>query len=149
MKSLNMSLIVILFLCSNYIYSQETKIDDSLILPKPVIGWDSLSTLIKYPDICRRAGMIGFYLVDIEIDSTGIMQNMTFTELNGHRIDDILTKNITTTLKSIKWLPGSRKNKNIDYELTLPVLYFLTYEGHIKPIIKVAPRIEKQSHIYN
>ena len=66
---------------------------------RPVIGWDSLKSLIAYPEIARRTGVQGYSDVSVEVDSAG---NVGEIEVSGFGIFNQPVKNV---MKKVKWLP--------------------------------------------
>jgi hypothetical protein len=72
----------------------------------PVIGWDSLKSLIVFPEIPRRAGVQGNARVDVQIDSAG---NVTATNVYA---DTLFIRCIDDVVKKVKWYPRYSKGKS-------------------------------------
>ncbi len=71
----------------------------------PIIGWDSLKSLIVFPEIPRRAGVQGNARVDVQIDSAG---NVTATNIYA---DTLFIRCIEDVVKKVKWYPRYSKGK--------------------------------------
>ena len=75
-------------------YSQSKAVEAS-----PVMGWDSVKSLIVYPEIARRAGVEDIARVSVEIDSLG---NVTSIDFAGA---GIFSPSVKSTLRNVKWIP--------------------------------------------
>lgn len=73
----------------------------------PEIGWDSLKSLIKYPEIARRAGVQGNASVMVEIDSLGNAVDVIVCAY------EILQPAIINVAKKIKWIPRSHYGRSL------------------------------------
>ncbi|MDP1676868.1 MAG: energy transducer TonB [Bacteroidota bacterium] len=106
MKSLFMSILLLV----SFGYSQ-----DALVEAKPEIGWDSLKSLIVYPEIARRAGVEDIARVSVEIDSLG---NVTSIDFGGY---GIFGNSVKSTLRKIKWIPemynGQKRASQIVFDV--------------------------------
>ena len=72
---------------------------------RPAIGWDSLKSLIAYPEIARRTGVQGYSDVSVEVDSLG---NVGDVEVSGF---GIFNQPVKEVVKNVKWLPELSKGK--------------------------------------
>ena len=96
MKSLCISLLLIV----SFGYAQNEVVE-----AQPEIGWDSLKSLIEYPEIARRAGIEDIARINVEIDSLG---NVTAIDFGGY---GIFSNSVKSTLRKIKWIPESYKGE--------------------------------------
>ena len=98
----------------------------------PVIGWDSLKALIKYPEIAKRAGVQGNVDVSIYFDSLG---NIGDIKIIGY---EIFYHPITEAIKNVKWSPRG----SIAFHPRREYAYF-TVEFKLKPYERPTRRINK------
>ena len=134
--------IILLFLATTYLYSQVRE-RDTLFLPTPVVGWDSLSRLISYPEIARRAGVQAGYLVKLRIDTLGNIHRINIFELSHYenQVDTslLLSHSLYHALNKTRWISGTRAGKKEDCTITIPVFFTVKLEGQSDPIIKNIP----------
>ena len=113
---------------------------DSLILPSPVVGWDSLSHLISYPELARRAGAQGGYFVRLQIDAMGNIRLINIFELSNYeRQADtslILSQSLYHVLDRTMWHPAMRDGEKVNCTITIPVIFTVKVKGQVDPIIK-------------
>ena len=108
------SLFVSVLLCVTFAYSQGKVVEAA-----PVIGWDSLKSLIAYPEIARRAGIEDIARVGVEIDSLG---NVTSIDFGGA---GIFSASVKSTLRNIKWIPETFNGQKRSSELVFDVQFQL------------------------
>jgi outer membrane biosynthesis protein TonB len=72
---------------------------------RPVIGWDSLKSMIAYPEFARRGGVQGYSDVSVDVDTAG---NVSEIAVSGY---GIFRKNIEDAVKKVKWLPEITNGK--------------------------------------
>ncbi len=110
MKTIWMSILLLV----SFGYSQ-----DALVEAKPEIGWDSLKSLIVYPEIARRAGVEDIARVSVEIDSLGNVISIGF---GGY---GIFSNSVKSTLRKIKWIPEMYNGKKRSSEVVFDVQFQL------------------------
>ncbi len=110
MKSFCISVLLLVSFC----YSQ-----DAMVEAKPEIGWDSLKSLIVYPEIARRAGVEDIARVSIEIDSLG---NVTSIDFGGY---GIFSSSVKSTLRKVRWVPETYFGKKRASEVVFDVQFQL------------------------
>ncbi|HAP35368.1 MAG TPA: hypothetical protein DCQ28_05285 [Bacteroidetes bacterium] len=110
MKTICLSILLLV----SFGYSQ-----DALVEAKPEIGWDSLKSLIVYPEIARRAGVEDIARVSVEIDSLG---NVTSIDFGGY---GIFSSSVKSTLRKIKWTPETYNGKKRASEVVFDVQFQL------------------------
>ena len=82
----------------------------------PVIGWDSLKTIIErpenYPSILRRAGVTGDFYLSLLIDSTGTLLKVEpaygynyMTKWNSSTCKNYIIPLEEKILSPVKWVP--------------------------------------------
>ena len=108
MKTLFVSLLLIV----SFSYSQ-----DNLVEAKPEIGWDSLKSLIVYPEIARRAGIEDIARVNVEIDADG---NVIAVDFGGA---GIFSNSVKSTLRTIKWIPETYNGKKRGSQIVFDVQF--------------------------
>ncbi len=78
-------------------------------VPVPAIGWDSLQSLINYPDIARRAGVEGDVNATVHIDKNG---NVVAVNVKGDA--GILENHVKRILMKTRWIPAKEWMKKIE-----------------------------------
>jgi hypothetical protein len=68
----------------------------------PVVGWDSLKSLIRYPELAIRAEIEQYVYVTIDLDSSGNVRNIN---VFGHYNYLIFEQPIKDAINSVRWLP--------------------------------------------
>lgn len=110
MKTLCISFILLLSIG----YSQGT-----LEEAKPEIGWDSLKSLIVYPEIARRAGIEDIARVNVEIDADGKVLSVEFGGAG------IFSNSVKSTLRTIKWIPemynGQKRGSQVVFDVQFQI----------------------------
>ena len=119
-------------------YSQISDSSD-FVAPRPVVGWDSLSSLISYPEIMRRAGAQGGYSMKLQIDTLGDVESIKIFEFykpeKQEDANDPLARYLYFSIKDTKWIPASVGEKKVAFEFTIPVLFILKPKDQSNPII--------------
>ncbi len=95
-------------------YSQE-----NLVEARPVIGWDSLKSLIVYPEIARRAGIEDVARVNVEIDALG---KVVSVEFGG---SGIFSNSVKSILRKIQWIPETLNGKKRSSQVVFDVQFQL------------------------
>jgi len=115
---------VVLLLAVSCAFSQTTKrpVDEPA---RPVIGWDSLKSLITYPEVARRTGVQGFSNVSVELDSAG---NVSDVEVSGFGIFNQAVKEV---VQSAKWFPEISSGK------AKATILLLEFQFQLKPAQKM------------
>ena len=88
--------VVILFCISMVAYSQMM---NDIHPAHPTAGWDTLRTLIAYPEIARRAGVEATSNVAVKVDSTGKVADIM---ISGY---SIFNASIEKAVRSVSWTP--------------------------------------------
>ena len=122
MKNVVMIISAIFFLFIDNAFGQN-RIDSTnyVFSPSPIIGWDSLKSIIErpetYPEIPKRAGMIGQISLIVVVDSIGALIEIKPNHVRG--LDSLFIPPLEKILRSIKWIPGSLNGKRINNVATL------------------------------
>ena len=74
---------------------------------RPAAGWDSLKSMITYPEIARRAGVQGYVNVSGELSETGTVESVS---ISGY---GIFNSNVEEIVKKMKWIPDMRNGKPV------------------------------------
>ena len=74
---------------------------------RPAAGWDSLKSMITYPEIARRAGVQGYVNVSVELSETGTVESVS---ISGY---GIFNSNVEEIVKKMKWIPDMRNGKPV------------------------------------
>lgn len=83
----------------------------------PVIGWDSLKSMIVYPEIARRAGVQGYANVSADIDEAGKIVSVV---VSGH---GIFKSNIEDVVKKVQWKPEMNNGKAVKSSVVFEIQY--------------------------
>ena len=140
---------IIFLVLLNQSINPQSKDDSQLIFPYPIIGWDSLKSLIEqpqnYPDILRRAGVNATLQFLINVDSSGILTNVQAYKVQG--IDSLFIPVIDNIIRSVKWEPGSRYGKYYDNQATLFFTFYLYFQKNPQFFLIGAPaHLSEKSH---
>lgn len=139
MKTMIVILILIILIFAN----AQTQNPDSLVLPSPTVGWDSLSHLISYPELARRAGAQGGYFVRLQIDAAGNVRLINIFELSNYerQVDTslVLSQSLCREMEKITWRPAMRGGEHVNCTLTIPVVFTVKVRGQVDPIIINVP----------
>jgi hypothetical protein len=144
-------MLVLTFLLVTNSYSQIADRPD-FVAPRPVVGWDSLSHLLSYPELLRRAGVQGGYSMKLKIDTLGDVEWIRIFELyqpeKQEDTNDPLNHYLYYSLKHTKWIPASVGKKKVDFEFTIPVLFIIRPKDQSNPIIISAPAYKQSAAVY-
>lgn len=116
---------------------------DSVKQPVPLVGWDSLRSLINYPEIGRRAAIWGAYEVRIQIDSTGRMiQSMiklpNTDEVNYMTIaDSVFVRTLNDIFNTLEWKPGTINDEPRTMWIAVPVIFNLNKKRGSGPALLI------------
>ena len=73
----------------------------------PVIGWDSLKSLVQYPEIFKRAGVQGYAEVEVQYDTSGNSTNVIVVS------NELFRASIVEAIKKVKWNPEVFESKRL------------------------------------
>jgi hypothetical protein len=133
-----------LFLFQFFCFPQST--DEDYKEAYPIIGWDSLSSIIQrpetYPEIGRLAGETAHLYIYLKIDSMGKFVKIEPVIKPNNLTDSLNIKlffpPIENILKSVKWVPAIKNKKYVDD--TIPLLFnFILIDSHKKYFNIIAP----------
>jgi len=129
------------------VVAQQSKI----VLPFPWIGWDSLGSTIRYPEIALRAGVEGAYRVTVEIDTSGKLIGSKVSSFNYQeeidRVDSMFTMTIERGLRSTQWQPGTEDGISKQMAVSIPFVFYLSFKHSSKLIIiNSYPAVVVRSH---
>ncbi|MBI2428456.1 MAG: energy transducer TonB [Ignavibacteriales bacterium] len=84
---------------------------------RPAVGWDSLKSMIVYPEIARRAGVEGLSNVAVKIDASGTVVDII---ISGY---DIFDDAIEQAVKKISWIPEMENGKAVSTSVFFDVQF--------------------------
>jgi hypothetical protein len=127
----------------------QTKSDYDFKFPEPVIGWDSLRSLIQqpenYPDILARAGVTTTIQFLINVDSLGFLTNVQAYNVKGY--DTLFIPAIVRIIRSAEWKAGSIYGKYYDNQTKLFFTFYLSYQNNPQYFLISAPaHLSEKSH---
>ncbi len=85
--------------------------------PSPVIGWDSLQSLITYPELLRGTGFEGGASVSVDVDSNGVVDTVRIFA-NSPEFE----RTIRSAMAKTNWLPATHNRR--------PVYSFVAFNIH-------------------
>ncbi len=105
----------------------------------PVIGWDSLKTIIErpenYPSILQRAGVTGCFYLSLLIDSTGTLLKAEpaygynyLTEWDSSKCKNYIIPLVEKILSPVKWVPCYLGDRPINHKIYLSFNFYLIDE---------------------
>jgi TonB family protein len=84
----------------------------------PAVGWDLLKSLIRYPELARRAEIEEYVYVTLKLDSSGNVININVC---GHSNYLIFEQPIKDAINSVRWLPevsnGAKRNAIVQFQI--------------------------------
>jgi len=136
--------IVLILIGLNSTYSQSRVwIEDSTeyFPPQPSIGWDSLKSLIQYPEIYNRAGIEQSQSIVAFISSQGKIDSV-----NYRKMYQVFIQWVDSAIYSTTWLPGKFKGIPIDTSITIRIAFKLYDSENAPPINIISPRHVSRGH---
>ena len=122
------------------------RVDAQRTNPIPVIGWDSLASLVQFTEIFKRAGIEGAFRSQLTIDSAGVIERIRTTPLNSehsnNKIDSAFVFRIEQSIRSTPWLPGTEKGVRTRMSISIPFLFYLNLRNPTKVVIINADAVE-------
>ncbi len=89
-------------------------------LPMPACGWDSLKSLIGYPDLARRAEVEGHAVAIVGVFSNG--------EIRGISIEtdkEIFREPIEKAIHKTKWNPGTHRGYTTEAQVKFSIDFYI------------------------
>jgi len=109
---------LILFLSALVLSAQKKELDKT---PFPIGGVKEIAKNVKYPESAKKDGVQGKVFVKVFVDKNGNVTNtIILTSLNAD-----CDKAAETAIKKIKFEPAQMDGKNVDAEVTIPIMFKL------------------------
>lgn len=86
---------------------------------RPVAGWDSLKSMIPYPEIARRAGVQGYANVSVDVDENGAVGSVS---VSGY---GIFRPPVEETVRRVQWLPEFVNGKPVKTSVVFEIQFQL------------------------
>lgn len=86
---------------------------------RPVVGWDSLKSMIPYPEIARRAGVQGYANVSVDIDENGAVGAVS---VSGY---GIFRPPVEETVRRVQWLPEFANGRPVKTSVVFEIQFQL------------------------
>ncbi len=99
----------------------------------PVCGWDSLSSRITYPELCKRAGIEGACVFQLVLDTSGSI--VSFRSLGT--CHPYFVRLVDSVVRTTKWLPAQCDGKPRPSLFEIPVWFYFsnaTDQEQIHPV---------------
>ncbi len=101
----------VFFCCSALTVAQSSTVVEA----HPAVSWDSLRSLMVYPEIARRAGVEDIARVKVDVDANG---NVTNVEFAGY---GIFSESVKSAIYKVRWIPetqnGTAKTSQIVFDV--------------------------------
>lgn len=107
---------------------------------RPSVGWDSLKSMIVYPEIARRAGVEGLSNVAVKIDASGAVVDII---ISGYDIFDAV---IEQAVKKTSWIPEMENGKSVPTSVFFDVQF---QYRNTKGIVRKTLVIEAEKPVVN
>ena len=122
------------------------KKDSDLVKPKPLGGYEALSTRIHYPKSIRQAGIEGTVAVNCMVSLNGEVTETEIVNSVHPELDRIALKAITST----QFEPATRNGKPVAVWISIPIVFALndwkpaqTPFSHFEMLVQPEPSYNK------
>jgi TonB family protein len=109
------SFLVVFFLFFSFIAASAQN-----SVPSPACGWDSLKSLIAYPDLAQRAGVEGRAVVTVGVFSNGEIRNISI-----ETDKEIFREPIERAIQKTKWNPGTHRGYTTEAQVKFSIDFFI------------------------
>ena len=117
MKTL-LRITLILFLSTLHLSAQEKELDKT---PFPIGGIKEIAKNVEYPESAKKDGVQGKVIVKAFVDKNGnVTKTMIITSLNSD-----CDEAAETAIKKTSFKPAQIDGKNVDAEVTIPIMFKL------------------------
>ncbi len=118
---MNSRLFLIVSICLLSVCFQQGLSSNPQSAPSPRRGWQQFSRSVKYPELANRAGLEGFVLLTVIIDSIGNARSASVRLSTDRIFDDAAIQSV----RASKWIPPVVKGHRVGKEFQLPFLFTL------------------------
>jgi hypothetical protein len=132
-----LNIIFFILICIKPISSQTPIwVEDSTLYspPRPSVGWDSLESLIVYPEVYCRTGVEQSESITIFINANGVIDRINYGKLY-----ELFRQLINSAVYSVKWIPGKYKGTPVDTSIIIP-FHFNLYDSENAPPMNITSR---------
>jgi hypothetical protein len=148
-RYIDMKKIFIIFIFCYSVNSFSQTSTDRFCHAYPIIGWDSLTSLIQqpenYPEIAKRAGLTESISVIVTIDSTGRLKSVEPNHKPIVATDSLMNKIfipvIDKLLRSVWWVPCKLGERPIMDMMSMTFNFYL-FDPDNKNFNIVAPMVK-------
>ncbi len=121
----------------------QQKENESLdyVPPTPTIGWDSIRSLIRYPEILRRAAFEGAAEIYVEVDSTGRADTIAVRANSP-----LFAKSVRDALSRTTWIPARLGQRTVNALTTRSVHFYVKEHEASRISVEVDPATIKPDH---
>lgn len=93
--------------------------------PKPVGGYRAIQEAIEYPESARAEGLEGTTIVQITLDSLGMIKNVIILKSSDN---DLLDAAAIIAIEKVQWEPAKQDGKGVGVRVSVPVVFSLQSE---------------------
>jgi protein TonB len=91
-------------------------------MPEMIGGQQALYSVLRYPDIARRAGIEGRVIIQFVVDEQGNVQNpIVVRSAGGGGLDEAAIE----AIKRVRFTPGMQRGRPVKVQMTQPVIFRL------------------------
>ncbi|MCF7808786.1 MAG: M56 family metallopeptidase [Candidatus Marinimicrobia bacterium] len=91
--------------------------------PKPIGGYKAIQEAVEYPDLARAAGIEGTTIVQITLDSLGVVQKVIVLKSADNESLDAAAME---AVKKVQWEPAKKLGAAVAVRVSVPVVFRLT-----------------------
>jgi len=113
---------IALILVCQCAWFKKDLVDDTLLKPTPIGGYESLSSRIHYPNHMREQGIEGAVEVRAHISETGEVVDVVVSTSLHPELDQI----VTNAVKRTRFHPATRSGNPTDVWIAIPFIFALS-----------------------
>jgi TonB family protein len=87
--------------------------------------FQSLTNLIRYPQVAKETGISGIVVISVYVDSTGNAIDFMLKKSIAKSLDDEALRVIGIIYSDLKWMPGTKNGTNVESTYCLPIKFLL------------------------
>jgi protein TonB len=91
--------------------------------PEPVGGYAQIYKNLVYPRLARKAGLEALVLVQVLVDSHGVIENVKILKDSGTKVG--FEEAAMDAVREVKWKPAMQRDKPVRVAVTIPIRFKL------------------------
>lgn len=89
--------------------------------PEPVGGFAQIYKKLVYPRLAREAGLEALVLVQVLVDSHGVIENVKILKDTGTKVG--FEEAAMDAVREVKWKPALQRDKPVQVAVTIPIRF--------------------------